>query len=78
MHYNPYGRASVLLGLNLVNQPPTSAKDLGRRCAEAGVFLQRVPTAADRAAVGDFSGGSLSPTPLTIIGAPASCAKIYG
>jgi predicted RNA-binding Zn ribbon-like protein len=54
VHYNPYGRASVLLGVNLVNEPPTSAKDLGRRCAEAGVFLQRVPTAADRAAVGDF------------------------
>ena len=54
MHYNPYGRASVLLGVNLVNQPPTSAEDLGRRCAEAGLLLQREPTAADRAAIGDF------------------------
>jgi predicted RNA-binding Zn ribbon-like protein len=54
VHYNHYGRASVLLGVNLINQPPISAKDLGRRCADAGVFLQRAPTAADRAAVGEF------------------------
>jgi len=54
VYYNPYGRASVLLGVSLVNQPPTSAKELGRRCAEADVLLQRPPTTADRAAVGRF------------------------
>jgi predicted RNA-binding Zn ribbon-like protein len=54
MHYNPYGKASVLLGVSLVNQAPTSAKELGRRCVEAGVLPEREPTAADRAALADY------------------------
>jgi predicted RNA-binding Zn ribbon-like protein len=54
VHYNPYGKASVLLGVSLVNQPPTSANDLGRRCTEAGVLLEREPTTADLAALADY------------------------
>lgn len=47
MHINPYGTYAVHLGVGLLNAPPGSAAELGRRCVEAGLVVDTVPGDAD-------------------------------
>lgn len=55
MHLNPYGADAVLLAVNLVTNPATTATELAERCEESGVesrlVRNRSVTAADLAAV---------------------------
>lgn len=54
MHINPYGEYAVQLGVDLVNSPPASAAELGRRCIEAGLVVDTVPTDDDLADTAEF------------------------
>ncbi|MFD8101924.1 CGNR zinc finger domain-containing protein [Nocardia fluminea] len=56
MHYNHYGREPVLLGVDLLNDPCSSAAELARRCVAAGVALSAPVTASDVASVTAFLG----------------------
>ncbi|RIJ71273.1 CGNR zinc finger domain-containing protein [Nakamurella silvestris] len=47
MHFNPYGEDPIRLAVELVNDPCSDERVLAARCAEAGLILQRTPTAAD-------------------------------
>ncbi|TDV34920.1 CGNR zinc finger domain-containing protein [Actinophytocola oryzae] len=47
MHLNPYGEDPVRLAVDLVNYPPRTPAELGRRCAATGVAVDAVPTASD-------------------------------
>ncbi|MDJ0391717.1 CGNR zinc finger domain-containing protein [Rhodococcus sp. G-MC3] len=47
MHINPYGTYAVQLGVDLFNSPPRTAEELGRRCVDAGLVVDSVPTDAD-------------------------------
>lgn len=44
---NPYGEDPVRLAADLVNYPPRTAAELGRRCETAGVVIELRPTASD-------------------------------
>ncbi|NED97730.1 CGNR zinc finger domain-containing protein [Phytoactinopolyspora alkaliphila] len=54
MHFNPYGRDAVLLGVSLLNSPPLSIVDLEQRCADAGLVLERRAREQDLTAVSSF------------------------
>ncbi|MGY0497159.1 CGNR zinc finger domain-containing protein [Nocardia sp. FBN12] len=56
MHYNHYGREPVLLGVDLLNDPCSSAGELARRCADAGLVLSAPVSAADLTSVTAFLG----------------------
>lgn len=47
MHLNPYGEDPVRLATNLVNYPPRTPAELGRRCAAAGLVTDSKPVADD-------------------------------
>jgi predicted RNA-binding Zn ribbon-like protein len=47
VHLNPYGQDAVLLAVDLLNTPPATAGELGRRCAAAGLVVDRPATPAD-------------------------------
>lgn len=47
MHINPYGEYAVKLGVDLLNTPPNSPEELGRRCVEAGLVQDWVAGDAD-------------------------------
>ena len=47
MHINPYGTYAVQLGVDLVNDPPTTAAELGSRCEAAGLVVDWESTDAD-------------------------------
>lgn len=54
MHINPYGEYAVRLGVELLNTPPASPEELGRRCADAGLVVDTTPTDADMADTAAF------------------------
>ncbi|MDF3293941.1 CGNR zinc finger domain-containing protein [Streptomyces silvisoli] len=54
MHLNPYGEDPVRFVIELTNTPPISADELARRCAEAGMVVDRTVTDADLAEALDF------------------------
>lgn len=54
MHINPYGREPVLLGADLVNDPPGSVDELERRCLDAGITREWVVRPEDLVAARDF------------------------
>ena len=47
MHINPYGEYAVKLGIDLLNNPPTTAVELGKRCIDAGLVPDWTATEAD-------------------------------
>lgn len=47
MHLNPYGEDPVRLAVDLVNYPPRTAVELGKRCTAAGVVVDVAPTPSD-------------------------------
>ncbi|MFI8569368.1 CGNR zinc finger domain-containing protein [Rhodococcus sp. NPDC078407] len=47
MHINPYGEYAVKLGIDLLNNPPTTAVELGERCIDAGLVPDWTATEAD-------------------------------
>lgn len=47
MHLNPYGEDPVRLAVDLVNYPPRTPAELGRRCGAAGLVVDVPPTAGD-------------------------------
>jgi predicted RNA-binding Zn ribbon-like protein len=47
VHLNPYGEDPVRLAADLVNYPPRTGAELGKRCAAAGVVVDQAPTAGD-------------------------------
>jgi hypothetical protein len=47
VHLNPYGEDPVRLAVDLVNYPPRTAAELGRRCGAAGVVVDVPPTPGD-------------------------------
>jgi predicted RNA-binding Zn ribbon-like protein len=51
---NPYGQDAVELAVDLVNAPPASARELVRRCEEAGIVFERGTPAPDLAEVLEF------------------------
>ncbi|MER6825401.1 CGNR zinc finger domain-containing protein [Streptosporangium sp. NPDC000563] len=55
MHINPYGADAVLLMADLVNVPPASLDDLVKRCADAGLVIDRSPGEADLVATLNLS-----------------------
>ncbi|GII80079.1 hypothetical protein Sru01_50610 [Sphaerisporangium rufum] len=55
MHLNPYGADAVLLMADLVNFPPATLDDLVKRCADAGLVIDRPPGEADLAAARDLA-----------------------
>ncbi|MFD3509796.1 CGNR zinc finger domain-containing protein [Nocardia sp. NPDC058666] len=56
MHYNHYGREPVLLGVDLLNDPCSSAAELKRRCTAAGLVLSSPVSDGDLASVTAFLG----------------------
>jgi len=54
MHFNPYGEDPIRLAVELVNEPVDGPTELAERCEEAGLILQRTPTAEDLAAIERF------------------------
>ncbi|GLY64572.1 CGNR zinc finger domain-containing protein [Amycolatopsis taiwanensis] len=54
MQFNHYGRDPVLLGVSLLNEPCSSAAELGHRCEAAGLVLAAPPTDEDLVAVQSF------------------------
>lgn len=55
VHLNPYGADAVLLMADLTNFPPASLDDLVKRCADAGLAIDRPPEEADLAAALDLA-----------------------
>lgn len=47
MHLNPYGEDPVRLAVDLVNYPPRTPAELGRRSAAAGLVVDVAPTTDD-------------------------------
>jgi predicted RNA-binding Zn ribbon-like protein len=47
VHLNPYGEDPVRLAIDLINYPPRTPAELGRRCASAGVVVDVQPSASD-------------------------------
>jgi len=47
VHLNPYGEDPVRLAADLVNYPPRTPAELGRRCVTAGLVVDVPPTAGD-------------------------------
>ncbi len=54
MQLNPYGEEAVLLGIDLLRDPPTSAVELADRCRAAGLVVDRRVAAADVTRVRTF------------------------
>jgi predicted RNA-binding Zn ribbon-like protein len=54
MHLNPYGEDPVRLAVDLVNYPPRTAAELGKRCSAAGVVTNAKPAADDLSEVERF------------------------
>lgn len=54
MHINPYGEYAVLLGIDLLNRPPATADELGRRCVAGGLVEDWVADDCDLADTLDF------------------------
>ncbi|GAA4607156.1 putative RNA-binding Zn ribbon-like protein [Actinoplanes octamycinicus] len=70
MHINPYGEDPVRLALDLINDPPGSASELGRRCAAAGLVIDVPPGAADLAETNRFLAAWLG-----VVDAPDETAR---
>jgi hypothetical protein len=54
VHINPYGEEPLRLALDLVNDPPATAAELGRRCEAAGLVIDVPANDLDLSATADF------------------------
>lgn len=70
MQLNPYGQDAVLLAADLANDPPADAAELTRRCAAAGLVVDRPAGAADLA-----DALALGADWLAIVDAPDAAAR---